>query len=233
MDEFQGETRNLKDLAKNFSDYGKKENWSLENKRAYNKKGSAYDLVRPLGLYKYLAKYFKRTLSNYLKEDSYILDAGCGTGNSTYFLDNCFKKCRIKGIDQAQNMLKVAKSKKFRNDVSFEHASIEYFDSDSRFDAVQFFQVVHHFRDLDVVLSLSERVLKEGGVIFFIDFFSRNPFIKILNSVYCKFLGQGKYYVRDFNKARSVLRKKGYKILRIKTHPLLMNYSLIVARKMY
>jgi len=207
--------------------------WSLINKKAYEKKGKAYDLVRPLKLYGYLSKYFKKTLSRYLSKSksSRIIDAGCGTGNSTYFLDKCVLNCEIKGIDQAKKMLDVAKQKKFRNKVSFEQISIEELSSENKYDAIQFFQVIHHFKDIRVVLSASERVLKKDGVIFFIDFFSRNPFVKFLNFIYCNFLGQGKYYSRDFNLAKTQLKKNGYSVLEIKTHPVFMNYSLIVAKK--
>lgn len=177
--------------------------WSRINKVAYERTGKSYDVWRPLRLYGYLSKYFRKTLRKYLPNSASILDAGCGTGNSTFFLDRCVRKSKILGIDQAKKMVDVARTKRFRNEVSFEQRSIEdiYSEEENKFDAVQFFQVIHHFKDLRVVLSASERVLKEGGVIFFVDYFSRNPVVRFLNVFYTSFLGQGKYYNRTFSVA--------------------------------
>lgn len=77
----------------------------------YQKRGEAYDKFRPLMLYRVLARYFSQYINRIVSPTSIILDAGCGTGNSTYFLDCMFTECKLIGCDISENMLEVASTK--------------------------------------------------------------------------------------------------------------------------
>lgn len=205
--------------------------WNIVNKKAYEKKGKSYDFVRPLSMYKYLSKFFKKHLIKYMPKGSLLMDAGCGTGNSTHFLDNIAKNCTIHGYEQAKGMVDVAKTKKFSNKTIFYNTTIEEIKAKDKYDYIQLFQVIHHFKEADNALIIAKQALKKGGVLVLIDFFSNNKIVTIGNYIYCKFFGQGNYYTRNYKSMEEDLRRNNFKIIKKVTHPVLKNYGLIIAQK--
>lgn len=205
--------------------------WNKINKEAYENKGKSYDLLRPLALYSYLSKYFKKHLSNHTQKGSLLMDAGCGTGNSTHFLDKIANNCEIHGIEQAKKMVEVAKQKKFKNKTKFYNNPIEDIKAKRKYDYVQFFQVIHHFKDSTKAITAAKYALKKGGKIVFIDVFSDGFVMTALNKFYCKFLGQGNYYTRNYVAMENELKKQGFRVIKKATHPVLRNYGLLIAVK--
>jgi ubiquinone/menaquinone biosynthesis C-methylase UbiE len=107
-----------------------------------------------------------------------ILDLGCGTGILEMYLP---KDCKIVGIDNSKDMLKIARSKKLKN-VKFVLADIRNFNLKERFDiAVCINDTLNHLtssKDLKSFFSNIARHLKKGSIFIF-DFNITN-FIKNL-----------------------------------------------------
>ncbi len=102
---------------------------------------------------------------SYLPAGAKILDAGCGTGDSTaYFLKRGF---RSEGVDASPNMLAAARKKvlngKFR---LMDIRKLEY--GPAAFDGIYSFGVLEHIPKADMLKLLSgfARVLKPGGHLF-------------------------------------------------------------------
>lgn len=102
-----------------------------------------------------------------VKPGTDILDVGTGTGVIIpCLLEATDGICRIRAIDISSGMLRVARSKGFPENVSFELADIEEFDCpDCSFDMVVCNAVFPHFSDKPAVLGRIFRLLKPGGVI--------------------------------------------------------------------
>jgi ubiquinone/menaquinone biosynthesis C-methylase UbiE len=117
------------------------------------------------------------------KQDS-ILDIGCGTGRLTIPLSI---KCKnIIGIDQSLEMLRVAQEK------SKGIGNIHYTRSDIRrklpfkdrtFDSAVCFLVLSHIKNLNLLFSEVNRVLKKGGYFIYNDFAAdlKHPFKTMYN----------------------------------------------------
>ena len=101
---------------------------------AYQKRNKADDKFRPLVLYRILARYFSQYINRIVSPASVVLDAGCGTGNSTYFLDSMVLDCKLIGCDISKNMLEVAGTKSFRNNVEFINADLDHLQFNHQFD---------------------------------------------------------------------------------------------------
>jgi len=94
-------------------------------------------------------------------ENSYFLDAGCGTGNLLKYGKNYFKKAI--GIDVSINMLKIAKERGY--EVLQADALCLPFKPNV-FNAVSIFSVLHHLYDYEFFFSGASRVLKSGGFLY-------------------------------------------------------------------
>ena len=107
-----------------------------------------------------------------------ILDLGCGTGILEMYLP---KDCKIVGIDNSKDMLKIAKDKKLKN-TKFVLADIRNFNLEEKFDiAVCINDTLNHLtssKDLKSFFANVARHLKKGGLLIF-DFNTTN-FIKNL-----------------------------------------------------
>lgn len=205
-------------------------NWKTANKEAYNKKGKKYDFIRPKLIYVRLAKHFKKMLLNYIPQKANVLDMCCGTGNSTAFMDYLLTNSKITCVDQAKNMLDVAKTKKYRNKTSFTLSDLESYNSKKKFDIIQIFQATHHFSSMKPITKMLKRNLSKNGYVFLIDFFTLNKFILFSNKIYIKYFGQGKYYTRNYQESIKELEKEGLKTIKYVEHPVLKNYGIIIAK---
>src|SRR3989344_6338889 len=103
-------------------------------------------------------------LKPHLKENSKILDAGCGTGGTIIFLKNHGLK-NVKGIDSSQYALNYAKKRKIRNLKLASVSRIPY--KGNSFDAVICLDVLYH-QGVDPKKTLKEfnRILKKGGTLY-------------------------------------------------------------------
>lgn len=112
-----------------------------------------------------------------------ILDIGCGYG---YFLNACLKAeiPEVYGVDVSRSAIEksqaINKARVTQVDFSKEKSS---FDSDF-FDVITAFDVIEHVEDEDFFVKEVCRVLKKGGVFFFItpngDSWPRDIYMKLI-----------------------------------------------------
>ena len=148
-----------------------------KNRRFFNKWASRYDV-----------KIFKKWQENIrkkiireaeIKENSKILDAGCGTGELLYILSKN-KKLKLYGIDVSDKMLEVAE-KKLGKRANLKLSSVEKMDFKNNYFYYVFSEdAFHHYADYDLVMKNFYRVLRKGGKLIIADF----NFGAILNKVF-------------------------------------------------
>jgi ubiquinone/menaquinone biosynthesis C-methylase UbiE len=97
-----------------------------------------------------------------------VLDVGTGTGVFVpYILKKIGRAGNLVCLDFAEEMLKVARARRFGGNISYLCADIE--DSrlpDRSFDAVVCYSVFPHFRDKPKALREINRLLRKGGRLF-------------------------------------------------------------------
>jgi ubiquinone/menaquinone biosynthesis C-methylase UbiE len=151
---------------------------------------------------------------SYLPKGAKVLDAGCGTGDSTaYFLSKGF---RVEGVDASPEMLAVARKKvpkgKFR---LMDIRALKY--KPGTFDGVYSFGVLEHIPKLDMPKMLRgfARVLKPKGYLFI-----NPPHGKGEHLTYWPFAKQ-KYKASFYtvNELKGLLSKAGFRVLHCKVEP--------------
>ncbi|MDF0490965.1 class I SAM-dependent methyltransferase [Sphingomonas sp. H39-1-10] len=96
-----------------------------------------------------------------------ILDMGCGGGWTSVFLAR--RGFEVVGQDIAPDMIELARENKARQGVelnlTFVCADYESMMIDATFDAVIFFDCLHHSEDERAAIEMAYRSLKPGGVL--------------------------------------------------------------------
>lgn len=140
------------------------------NRIAYN-----YDFLNHFLSFN-MDKYWRRKMVAQIqqKEDAYILDAACGTGDVAFeAIKQGYK--HIVGIDISRGMLDIAERKsvlkKCQEQVKFKNADTHSipFDSSS-FDAVTVAFGIRNFQNLNMGLQEIYRVLKSNGRCIILEF---------------------------------------------------------------
>jgi len=90
-----------------------------------------------------------------------VLDMGCGTGWTTEFLDR--SGYDVVGVDIAPDMIDLARSVPARRDIHFVVSDYEGLAGLGAFDAVVFFDCLHHAEDERAALTAAYRALSPGG----------------------------------------------------------------------
>jgi ubiquinone/menaquinone biosynthesis C-methylase UbiE len=106
-----------------------------------------------------------------LPPESYILDAGCGTGQASSRLAALFPQARVLGVDIIDEHLDLARShfKSLAPRVAFEHQSIYELDAPDRtFDLTVCRHVIHSIPHAERVVAELARVTRAGGVLHLI-----------------------------------------------------------------
>lgn len=104
-----------------------------------------------------------------------IIDVGCGTGTLILSIAESFNgKCKLVGIDIANNMLNIArkKARQKKLEVDFENQCVELLSyPDSYFDIAVASMLFHHLDKKQKYKALLEilRILKPGGKLLIID----------------------------------------------------------------
>ena len=155
-----------------------------------------------------------------LKENSVILDLGCGTGELglTAVQGNKIKKAV--GIDLSFEMIKKANSKQRKNNISAE--KLEYIIGkaneikfpDSHFDVVFCLNSFHHYLNPNDVISEIHRVLKNDGFFILLDPFINNHLRKGWGFFLKKIFKEEHviYYTRE--SIKHMLEYKKFKIIK-------------------
>ena len=98
------------------------------------------------------------------EEESLVLDAGCGTGNFTFRLLK--KGCRVVGIDISEDMLKKAREKAQKKDLSVAFHQMDMYQldfADESFDAVFSMATFEFIKEPQKAYQELYRVLKPQG----------------------------------------------------------------------
>ena len=108
-------------------------------------------------------------LVEYLKDSSFVLDAGCGPGNISAGISELLPNGKVIGIDFSSIIIDQAKSEfptsKYGN-LEFQQGDIYQLDfADNTFDIVYMHQVLQHLQHPVLALTELRRVLKPGGIL--------------------------------------------------------------------
>lgn len=104
----------------------------------------------------------------HIKNNSKILDAGCGTGNLLDMLNKMNKNLRLYGIDISPKMLKIAKKK--INGANLKLSSVEEINQKNLYDYIFSTDAFHHYENQNLAMQKFYRALKEEGYLIVIDF---------------------------------------------------------------
>jgi len=111
-----------------------------------------------------LRKKLLLIIKEIFKDNSYILDIGCGNNGSLNYWE-IEKKFRLLGIDIEENS--VRKFNKFYEKHGFKaiNSSIEKFDSRKKFDIIVVAGVIMYLKNPERILKKISKMLKGGGLL--------------------------------------------------------------------
>ncbi|MGM0368134.1 MAG: ubiquinone/menaquinone biosynthesis methyltransferase [Actinomycetota bacterium] len=165
---------------------------SKETKAIFGLISKKYDLTNltiSLGLEFYWRKKFREFIDC---GDRKILDACCGTGNSTFGVWQGNEHCKVYGIDFSKEMLAIArdKYKKFGRNLLFQYADATKLGfGDEYFDAVTIVFGIRNITDRKKALGEFYRVTKSGGKIVCMEFgIPENKGISLFYNFYLNFV---------------------------------------------
>ncbi|OQX80601.1 MAG: malonyl-[acyl-carrier protein] O-methyltransferase BioC [Candidatus Omnitrophica bacterium 4484_70.1] len=96
-----------------------------------------------------------------------ILDIGCGTGNYTKMLREKFPFAKIKAIDISKEMIEIAREKLKDKNIEFWVGDGERFNFDSHYDLITSNVCFQWFEDLELALTLYNKLLSTQGWVLF------------------------------------------------------------------
>jgi len=120
-------------------------------------------------------------------EEARVLDLGCFTGNmlSLWIAEQCADYI---AIDLSEQAIAVLNAKLRERQLTHAHAYAQDFLAnsypDNHFDLVYAFSVLHHFKDIRVMLDELHRVLKPGGIVIATDPLTTEPFNRLARILY-------------------------------------------------
>ncbi len=139
---------------------------------------------------------------------SRVLDAGTGTGVFIpYLLDRIGEKGRLVALDYAEEMLKIARNKRFKGNIEFVCADIGCIPGDDdSFDAVVCYSCFPHFRNKAAALKEMVRVLRSGGVLYICHTSSR----QFLNNMHGRVKGMEQDMIPENDEMQALLAASGF-----------------------
>ncbi len=170
-------------------------------RKIFNSISLRYDLANffiSLGIEKYWRFRFLKMVSG---NESKILDACCGTGNSTISLAKKLKNdAEIYGIDFSAEMLEIARKKTQRylsKKTGYPKIEINFLESDaesidiknSYFDLITIVFGIRNVPDREKTLKEFHRLTREKGRLLILEFnYPQNRFVKSLYGFYLKYI---------------------------------------------
>jgi ubiquinone/menaquinone biosynthesis C-methylase UbiE len=149
-----------------------------ENLKVFNKVAKFYDLTN---------FWFEAILLRLIKEvkiknNSTILDAGCGTGTFLNILSKN-KTLKLYGIDVSPKMLEIAK-KKLKDRAKLSLTPVEKIRYRNKFDYVFSIISMHHYYDQEKAIKNFYKSLKSNGKVVILDVDLGKNLNRILNIIH-------------------------------------------------
>lgn len=147
------------------------------------------------------------------KQNSSLLDVGCGSGILIKFLLDANRGMKLFGLDITPKMVEVAK-RKFSNDPSVEitlGSAVKMPYKDSSFDYVTCASSFHHHPDPVKSAKEMVRVLKPGGKLLILDMCIEGLLRKILFKVENVYHNEGKVFRLTNKEMHDLYKKVGLK----------------------
>jgi ubiquinone/menaquinone biosynthesis C-methylase UbiE len=116
-----------------------------------------------------------------------VLDLGCFAGNhlSLWIAENC---ADYTAIDLSEQAIAVLDTKLHAHELTHARAYTQDFLAnsypDNYFDLVYAYSVLHHFKDMNVILKELHRVLKPGGIVISFDPLMTEPLNRLARMLY-------------------------------------------------
>lgn len=134
-------------------------NLKKQNERAFDKIAEIYDkrIIKKWSLT--IQKNIMNSLK--IKDNSKILDAGCGTGNLLLILSEN-DNFGLYGIDISRKMLKIAETK-LKKVVKLKRIPVEKLNYKNKFDYIFSVDSFHHYYDQNTAIKKMFLALKKGG----------------------------------------------------------------------
>lgn len=112
--------------------------------------------------------YYYNTHKQLKNKAIHILDAGCGTGFSTYKLAQQNPEAKILAVDLSSTSLEIAQQRLTKagliDRVTFQESDLMTFSSDQTFDYISCSGVLHHLKDPEIGLKNISDCLKPEGL---------------------------------------------------------------------
>ena len=171
-------------------------------------------------------KFIKKHSS--IKPNVVLLEIGCGIGNGTHLIKKHFLPKKIYALDIDKKSIEIAKHKNKEKSIIFQFGDATKLNfSNSRFDAVFEFTMMHHLKNWRSCIKEVKRVLKPGGE-FIIDDFSlasfQTLFGRFLNKIF-----KHKHTIYRESEFYKELKNTGFKI--IKSRSYYPGHFIIIAKK--
>jgi len=178
-----------------------------KNRIFFNRIAKHYDF----GIFKKWQEKIKRIALGMIaiKDNSKILDAGCGTGSLLSILSKTNPRVKLYGIDISSEMLKIAR-KKLGRKANLELSSVEELSKKEYYDYIFSSDAFHHYANQELAMQNFYQALKKGGYLIVLD-----VDFGIFNSFFHK-IEPGNSKMNSSLEFRNLFRKHNFKEIKQK-----------------
>jgi ubiquinone/menaquinone biosynthesis C-methylase UbiE len=168
-------------------------------KEAYDTFAPVYEELMKKPYQKFYRERVKRILKEFIRENSKVLDIGCGCGFPSIYLAQEIG-CSVEGIDVSREMIKKAKEnlpKGIKNKIDYEvlsTTSLYAFNDESFDNVVSIYGALNYIGNLEEVLKEIRRIMKREGI-FLASLYSRYSYARLRDEKYLQILSkEEKFY---------------------------------------
>lgn len=188
-------------------------NYKELSKNEFNKAAAKFDYAGITSIYRMCKDSYEPLLNEANKEEfHYLLDVGCGTGNSIERLYMKNPEISYTGIDLAENMIQVARSKKLQG-VNFLIGDAENLPfEENMFDVIICKESFHHYPKVKDFFESAYRVLKPGGRLILLDMTVPALGRWLENHIIFRLMHTGDVHMYSLKEVESLYKNAGFKI---------------------
>lgn len=157
----------------------------------------------------------KKVINSFnIRENSKVLDAGCGTGNLLYLLSRKKRHYNLYGIDISEKMIKIARAKlKSVSDLELRLECVEEVEfGKGYFDYIFSTEAFHHYGDHDLAMQNFYKSLKKQGRLVVVDF----DFGRFFNRIF-HLLEPGNSKMHTTDDLKELFKKYGFRNIETKS----------------